>query len=220
MNFYVVDLEASSKYPASAEILTADFIKCNPKLEILEEKSFLFRPRIWDRSSDEAVSIHGITKSQAMTFPPHKESARDMMSWLLEDTEKSYLVCHVNRTANRTYDAIILRMIALDEGYYFDFGIKFNEKNYISTHSLAKYAKISCALDLKTLAKYFNIKQYAHHNSKDDARLCYEILKVLMKDINLEDFLQWEYYRGDNNEESKRFKKKSIKEPREQTTAY
>lgn len=217
MNYYFTDVESTSVYPLAAEILTADFIKCDSQLNILEERGFRFKPRIWSRDADEAVKIHGITKQEAMTYPPHKESAKEMMTWLLGDKiEKSYLMCHVNRLANRTYDAIILRMIALDEGLYFEFGLKFPEKNYISTHSLAKYAKISCALDLASLAKYLGIKQTQHHSSKDDVRVCYEIFKILIRDINLEDFLNWEYNKGDNNAEFQESKKRTDKKSREQ----
>src|SRR5574343_10259 len=206
MTYYFADVEATSVYPVTAELLTADFIKCDSKLNVIEERGFKFKPRQWSRDAEEAVRIHGITRDQAMQFPAHEQSSREMMNWLLQDKERSYLVCHVNRIANRTYDAIILRMIALDYGYYFDFGIKFRESDYISTHSLAKYAKVSCALDLASLAKYFGIKQTGHHTSKDDVRVCYEIFKKLVQIVDINDFLN-----GDINGEFKETKKRTTK---------
>jgi DNA polymerase III epsilon subunit-like protein len=192
--FIFVDLETTSKRPSSAEILTADFIHADKSFDIIEKKSFKFRPRIWDKDASDATSIHGITRDQAFNFLPYGEVAPEMFEWLLSFKD-SHLVSHANRMFNSTYDQAILRFHALDNGVYFDFGRSFPESKYISTHSLAKFLNVGCELNLKALCNYFNLGSFEHHNSQEDVLMCYKLFLKLMPTINLSDFFEWEHYK-------------------------
>jgi DNA polymerase III epsilon subunit-like protein len=196
----VLDLETSSIKTSCAEILTADFIHCDELFNIKEKKSYKIRPRIWDAHASEAVEIHGITREEAFKFPPYNEVIREMFGWLFKFKGES-LVCHANRVHNVTYDNAILRFHALDlsNDAYYAFQRSFPEKQYISTHSVAKYSNAPCKLDLKSLCNHYRLGEFTHHNSAEDAMMCYKIMKNFNPDIK--QFLDWEQIRkGGKNE--------------------
>lgn len=206
MSFLVVDLESSSLFPGCAEILTADFIHLDENFNEIDSRGFKFRPRIWDRSADYASAIHGITREDAYTFPPHEESMRLMMNWLC-GFKSTHLVSHVNRMHNKSYDQAILRYSALDNGCYFEFGMSFPESMYMSTHSLAKMVNIPSKLDLASICVYFGIEQLKHHSSHDDCRVTAEIFKKLILNTNLDEYFRFENKLEDNNEHTRTSKK-------------
>lgn len=191
MTYLLVDLETSSRFPNSAEILTADFIHLDSDLNEVESIGFKFRPRIWRKEADDATLIHGITRDEAYQFPTYHNSIRDMFKYLLS-FNKAHLVSHSNRMHRVSYDQAIIRFHALDNGYYFDMAHSLPESKYISTHSLAKFLNVPGKLDLKSICKYFNIEQKQHHSSSDDVKVTAELFKILMKDIDLEEFYRFE----------------------------
>jgi DNA polymerase III epsilon subunit-like protein len=206
MSFLVVDLESSSLLPGCAEILTADFVHLDENLNELDSRGFKFRPRIWDRNADYASAIHGITREEAYTFPPHDESIRLMMKWLTA-FKSTHLVSHVNRMHNKSYDQAILRYCALDYGVYFQFASAFPEGMYMSTHSLAKMVNIPSKLDLASVCVYFGIEQLKHHSSHDDCRLTAEIFKRLILNTTLEEYFRFESKLEDINDTARTSKK-------------
>lgn len=192
--FLVVDIESTSLKPASAEILTADFILMNENYETIERKGFKFKPRIWGKEADDASRIHGITKDEADQFPNYDSEIHKMFEWMLNG-KNNHLVFHANRQFNTSYDAAILRYHALDNGYYFDMGQCFPESMYISTHSLAKYLGIGSKLNLKSLCNYFNLGDFLHHNSEEDCKMTQLLFMKMVHDINLPEFLEWEQWK-------------------------
>lgn len=206
MSFMVVDLESSSIIPGCAEILTADFIHLDVNLNHVESRGFKFRPRIWDRHSDDASRIHGITRDQAYSFPAYNESMRLMMSWLTS-FNSFHMVSHVNRMHRKSYDQAMLRYCALDHGCYFEFGKSFPESMYISTHSLAKMLAVPGKLDLASICSYFGIEQLKHHSSDDDCRVTAEIFKKLILNTTLEDYFKFENRLEDTNDDLRTSKK-------------
>ena len=203
--FVFVDLETTSRRPSSAEILTADFISCDSDFNIIEKKHFEFRPRIWDKDANEAAAIHGISREQAYRFAPYSESASKMFDWLL-GFDKSHMISHANRMFNSTYDQAILRLHALDNDVYFEFGQSFPESKYISTHSLAKYLNVGSELNLKALCNYFKLGDFVHHNSAEDVMMTYKLFLELIPTVKINEFLDWEHYfkKGIKNEESEK----------------
>jgi DNA polymerase III subunit alpha, Gram-positive type len=191
MTFVVVDIESTSKFPLNAEMLTADFIVLNSDLAAVDQASFKFRPRIWNKDAEEAVTIHGITREMAYKFNPYHEEIRRLFNWLLQ--YRGYLVAHNNRQFNSSYDQCILRSHALDNGFYFELGQNFRERDYISTHSLAKFLNVGAEnYRLDTLCKFFNIRQEAHHNSFDDAKVTVQLFRKLFPQVNINDFFAYE----------------------------
>ena len=207
MNYVVFDLETSSKFPLNAEILTADFIVLDESLNQVDAASFAIRPRIWNKDAEEAVAIHGITREQAYKFNPYHDEIRRLFKWLLQ--YRGHLVAHNNRQFNSSYDQCILRSHALDNGFYFELGQNFRERDYISTHSLAKFLNVPVDdYRLPTLCKYFRINQLAHHSSQDDARVTVELFKKLIVQVDINKFFGHERREHDTTDSKRPEKRK------------
>lgn len=191
MTFVVVDIESTSKFPLNAEILTVDFIVLDKSLNEVDKAGFKIRPRIWNKDAEEASKIHRITREEAYTYPPYEVAVRDMFKWLLR--YNGHLVFHANRQFNSSYDAVLLRSHALYVGVYFELGLSFPERKYISTHSLSKFLNIGVENNrLDTLCKYFNIKQSNHHNSEDDVKVTSQLFKILWPKVDSNKFFEYE----------------------------
>jgi len=76
--FVVVDLETTGLNPSCAEILTADFVHLDYDLNQIDKRSYKIRPRIWDKSAQDASAIHGISREEAFSFMPYKQAAKEM----------------------------------------------------------------------------------------------------------------------------------------------
>jgi DNA polymerase III epsilon subunit-like protein len=210
--FLVTDIESTSLRPASAEILTADFILMDDFFNVIESKGFKFKPRIWGSDAEGAAAIHGITREEAYSFSPYQDEMNKMFNWLLNG-KNNHLIFHANRQNNTSYDAAILRFHALDNGYYFDFGQCFPESKYLSTHSIAKYLGIGSKLNLKSLCNYFNLGEFNHHNSEEDCKMTHKLFMKMITDINIPEFLEWENWakKGIQNERYERTSSKPKK---------
>lgn len=206
-NFLIADLEATGVIPTSASILTGSFLYCDKELNVIDSYDFKSRPRVWNVEANEAVAIHGISFKDAMEFPDFNETMLDLAYWL-ETLQPSHFVAHVNRLAGMfdseparpkaaltSYDYELLTVSLLDIGRHYELYRVAPIKSLISTHSLAKFLKLPCEYNLKAIAQYLGLAAFAHHEAKADTKACYEIAKMLLTKVDLEEFLLWENYK-------------------------
>jgi len=181
----VTDLESSNISPLNAELLQAAFIVCDDDLNEIERRLFKSRVQVWNNYAQQASLIHGITKEESDTYPHYKDTAKEMFGWLLSFDKNTPLVMHVNQSSNRSYDGAILRVLALDNGVYFDFNQTFPESKYISTHTMAKFLGVTSKLNLKDLATYYGIGEFLHHDAMSDCQATLEILRYMNKEMKI-----------------------------------
>lgn len=204
--YLIVDLEATGPNPSSAEILTGSFLYCDEELNIQDVYELEVRPRVWDKEAEEAVAIHGITHAQAMRFTPFPQAITDLSSWL-DTLAPAHFVAHANRKIFgkfTTYDYALLNTSLFDLNFQWSLYRAAPVRYLISTHSLAKYLSLPCEHNLKAIAQHLGVEAFKHHDAKDDAIACYEILKVLLPRVSLEDFFNWEYGIKEVENESRR----------------
>jgi DNA polymerase III epsilon subunit-like protein len=211
----VFDLETTNRNPMRAEILTGHFIMLDEKLSIIDELGIECRPELWNDEAEQAFEIHGISKYMSATFPNKQESFDKLMRWIMRFDEV-YSVCHANRRVGgfKTYDYTVLSLALFDTDHYFDFTRTCRSLNIISTHSLAKYLKINCELNLKSLAQYLGVELDNHHNAKSDCVATYNIFKHLYPRVNLGQFLDKENYGGSKNDTIQTTKRSKTTKPK------
>jgi DNA polymerase III epsilon subunit-like protein len=192
----VCDLETTHKEPSKAEIISGYFMYLDSSLNVIDQYEFKCQPELWDKNAEDASQIHGITYYEAMGFEKKYEAYSGLCHWLSR-LGSGHFVAHGNRRIFGkfyTFDYAALVCNLLDAGYYFEFTAKFMSKDIISTHSLAKSLNIASKYDLKSLAQYFNLGEFDHHDAKSDCVICYELLKKMMPQVDLKEFLEQEYY--------------------------
>jgi DNA polymerase III epsilon subunit-like protein len=122
------------------------------------------------------------------------DGMNSLNSWL-NTLSPSHFVCHANRKIFGKFSSYDYGVLLSNLNYL---GLHFNlykvcpSRDIISTHSLAKFTELSCSLDLKSLCSYYNINLSNHHDAKSDTIACMELLKKMLPDIDIEDFLSWE----------------------------
>jgi DNA polymerase III epsilon subunit-like protein len=197
VKFLVCDLETTNKEPLKAEIVTGHFLYLDQSLNVLDEYSFKCRPELWDKAAEEASEIHGISFHDCQSFPSPHEAYPALIDWL-KSLNESYFVCHARRRLFGkfySFDYTVLNLMMLDHGWHFEFGAMFPRKKIISTHSLASYLKAPTPYGLKALAETFKLPAFEHHDAKADCLTCYELLKRMLPQVNIPEFLEWENYK-------------------------
>lgn len=194
MNFLVCDLETTNKNPMMAEIITGHFLYLDDSLNIVDQYEFKTKPQLWDKSAEETSQIHGITYHDCQSFPHSHTAYPPLIDWL-NSLKQSHFVCHAKRRIFgkfSSYDYTVLNLMMLDHGWLFEFGAKFRRHNIISTHSLASYLKAPAPYGLKALAETYKLPAFEHHDAKADCLTCYELLKKMLPQIDLNEFLEFE----------------------------
>jgi DNA polymerase III epsilon subunit-like protein len=194
-NFLVVDLEATGPNTMSAELLTGSMLYLNDKLEEIGSYSFTCRPRYWGKEADEAVAIHGISYAEAQLFTPWQEAIAGVAGWL-STLPPCHFVAHANRKifgGFSTYDYALLSTHLFDLNFQWELYRACPRQYIISTHSLASYLNLPCERNLKALAEYLGVDAFKHHDARAETMACYQILKKLLPQVELESFFCWEY---------------------------
>ncbi len=207
MHFLVCDVEATDKVSTLAQLITGHFLFLDNELNIIKEYELKAKPRLWDRAAQDSALIHGIGYDQAKHFPDHARAMKDLSDWL-ETLPVCHFVAHANRTIFgkfSTYDYSVLTSNLFEYNLQYILYQKAPRKKIISTHSLAKYLKLPCSYDLKSLSQYLGLNSFQHHDAKADTVVTYEILKILIKEIDLEEFFDKENFNlGVENETAKK----------------
>jgi DNA polymerase III epsilon subunit-like protein len=207
-SFIICDVEATDKFVNNAQLLTGCFLHCDKDLNILDTFVFESRPRSWDKHATDAVAIHGITWEMAKTFKPWMFVAKDISEWL-RSKPTSHFVCHANRSIFGkfyTYDYAVLKYQLFDFDLHWDLYKTCPEKYILSTHSLAKHVDhlfgFGGKFNLKAISDRFELGEFAHHDAVADTKRCLEILKRILPRVNIEEFLNKEFFKtmGDENE--------------------
>lgn len=206
MRFLFLDIEATGLKITDSEVLTIGAIKTNKKLEVVDQKLFELRPYNWLPRYDQAVSVHGITRARAISFPDKKETLKQFLDWI---QDPHYFICHANKINDNSYDYSLIQQEMFDINELEKFRLLLGNKS-LSTHHISKTYltnqmigkhKEKLPLSLKELCNYFCIEMGDHHSALDDARSCLEIARRL-RDINEEFFYKcieayldlWERY--------------------------
>jgi DNA polymerase III epsilon subunit-like protein len=196
-NFLVCDLETTSDKPLNAEVLTGSFLYLDKDLDVIDRYDFNSRPRVWGAEADKASAIHGITYAQAFNFTLHDRAMLDLSKWL-DSLSPSYFCCHANRTifgSFSTYDYAVLTSSLFYYDLHWSLYRSCPRKYILSTHSLAKYLKLPTDYNLKSLASFFGINDFLHHDATADTKVCYEILKNILPKVDIEEFLNIENFK-------------------------
>lgn len=195
--FLVVDVEATDKIPTHAQLLTGHFLLVDKDFDIVDRYDLKVRPRLWDKAAEDAQLIHGIGLDKAKHFPEFQEALTEFHSWL-STLPVCHFVAHANRTIFgrfSTYDYAVLTANLFDLNFHWQLYSKCPRKYILSTHSIAKYLKLPCAYDLKSIAQYLGLGGFNHHEAEADTLVCYEILKRLYPQIGVREFLDYENFK-------------------------
>lgn len=195
MNFLVVDCETSGTRITDVEILTLHAVLLDDKLTFIKEEGFKFKPTTWKSHYDEAFEIHKISKITAMGFPDKEKELNRFVKWI---PEKSILVCHSNKqnidgfyafdSAMLVWEFLCCDILGLYREKISEFVLStheaaqvLNRQGVINIPSAIKDGnkRASVDLSLKGLCKYFGIELNNHHDAKEDAWACYNILKKI-----------------------------------------
>jgi DNA polymerase III epsilon subunit-like protein len=217
--FCVVDLETTSNNVTNAQIITGTFLAVDEKLNLIAEKRIQCKPWRWDDDAVQASRIHGITKEMTDKWQSFNSILPSLFDWFGMYNFRHF-VCHAKRDMygkKTTYDHAVIRLNLFPSDYYWKFVNTFNERNIISTHSLASYLDSSYNFpkkDLKSIATTLGIKLDNHHDDRADAIACYEIFKTLYPKVSMSDFVNWDFYKlevsnEDNSRTSVRHSKRS-----------
>lgn len=211
-HYLIVDLETTNRNIFKAEIITGSFILVDDKMDIVTIYNIQCNPRLWDKEADDASLIHGISKADASGFDDYSTTIKELAGWL-ETLPPCHFVAHANRQnfgTYATYDYAILNMALLDYDLHYTLYKICPSRFIISTHSLAKYLKLPCDLNLEAIAQHLNVSMGTHHNAESDAFTCFEILKKLLPTVDLNKFLDYENFKltdkDENNEPTKKRK--------------
>ena len=217
--FCVVDLETTGTNPSSSSILTGTFIAVNSALTIVSMYKIKCRPWKWTEEAEQAAHIHGITKEMTETWPTFHDQVPDLMRFF-KDHELKYFVCHAKRDAFGkmvTFDHAMLKMALFPTDEYWFFLQRFPESKIISTHSLAKYFQADYDFqkrDLKSVAQSLGVALTKHHDDEADAMACYGIFKKLYPRVNLDEFLDQDFYKlGGKDDDTKKTSRGNTKKP-------
>jgi len=206
-HYLIVDVEATDKVSTLAQLITGHFLLADKNFNIIEEYELKARPELWDNAAQESYAIHGIGYDTAKHFPAHREAIQDLNAWL-EDLPICHFAAHANRTIFgkfSTYDYSVLTCNLFHYSMQYSLYRSCPRKHIISTHSLAKYLRLSCNYDLKSIAQYLGLNNFKHHDAKADTVVCFEILKLLLPKVDLEEFFNKENFNlGVENETAKK----------------
>jgi DNA polymerase III epsilon subunit-like protein len=198
--FCVVDLETTSSNVNNALILTGTFLAVDKDLNLVSENRIRCKPFKWDREADEASRIHRITRDMTQSWEPLSKQLPSLFSWIKEHNFKHF-VCHAKRDMfgkKTTFDHAVIRLNLFPSEFYWQFVNTFNERNILSTHSLAMYLDKHYNFekrDLKSICKTLGVTLTDHHDDRADAIACYEIFKILYPKVDLTDFVNWDFYK-------------------------
>ena len=178
--FTFFDLETTDKYPVSAEILTGYFFSTDENFKKIDE---CYIESQVDNYKIDSFEIHGISKAQAMKFPPKREALRKMISYMLKH-KNNFFVCHANgdimgKKGYFDWQVIMMQMHFLSDDAYWFFLKNFSQTKVISTHTIAKKTLKLQNYKLNTIAKYFNI-ELNHHEAKSDTIATAKIFEKLL----------------------------------------
>lgn len=200
MNIIVCDIETDSVRASDAEMIEI-YMAIYSNKEITKEISLRIKPRRWTDKSEEAVKIHKITKSEAMKGLDWNKSMELIFDFLPE--EPHYFLCHANRRAGvrgcYDYQVLSTHFNQLHSDIYFYFLKILPPDKVISTHSLVSQFLSLEGNDLKSACKHFGITLDNHHTAKADAIACLNIFKEFEDKIDLERFVESDFYDTEYN---------------------
>lgn len=184
-----LDFETNGKHPLD-DPLTMYGVITDKSLNIIKEEHFKFRPS--GEWNPDSAKIHGISYSDAKSYPRQTVETRRLLEWL---PDRSVLACH-----------------ALNLGGYFDWGVMHGlflkqdvsdqmYQKFVGTHSTVDYLReavrqtlippIKTSIEMKNgktqIRPSYKLNLWAdrfdielnHHDAKSDTYACYEIYKIL-----------------------------------------
>lgn len=150
-NYTVIDLETTSKYTSSAEIIELAAVKIRNS-EIVDKYSTLIKPS--SNVSSAITAITGITNEMLENAPSINEKLRDYLDFIGDDIILGHNIA--------SFDSTIL----------YDLCEKMNLKTFnndiLDTLRYSNYCNIDVSNHkLKTISEFFNIEHNAHRALND-----------------------------------------------------
>lgn len=181
------DLETTGTSAAGSDWITGSFAVLDyQSLQIIRELELKSRPRFW---SDEAAAVHGISLKDAIKFPDRKDALAKLIEFLPPYRSFDFL-CHAraqNESGYFHFDFAFLKYDFFDQLSIFEFRKYFNDRDVISTHTMAKELQARKVIPdevskgLSGLCAYFKI-YLNHHDAKSDRRAC-ELLYAKLRGL-------------------------------------
>lgn len=196
------DFETTSINPFLAEILTAYFYITDDEGNFISDLEVKMRPELIRSDWLQAQAVHGITKDEALAFPPKQEGLDAIFNFL----PSCVLCCYSNPNAklgHYQFDYACLKMQAFSLSYekYQWFITKWRADNCIDVHQMAKQAyknkhiavkknkKNRPIFSLDSVASAFNFK-FVHHDAREDTLVLKDIFFKLKEFVDVRYMLE------------------------------
>jgi len=162
------DFEATTKEPATAEILTGYFRTVDPhSKKMIDELKVFMKPRRWVQESYE---FHKITEERAATFTDKKVMMREIFRYFTKHQD-SLFICHANYMVfgiTGYFDWQLLKSECLYMDVLHHFNKLFGSIELFSTHTMAKDRKLPIKnFKLGTIADHYSYEFLAHDCVED-----------------------------------------------------
>lgn len=168
-DYTVIDLETTSQYPTSAEIIEMSAVKIRNS-EIVDTYSTLIKPS--ESLSSSITELTGITNEMLSNAPKIEEKIQEYLDFISDDVILGHNIA--------SYDSIILYDLCEN------LGLKTFDNDILDTLRYSRCCDID-VLDYKltTLTEYFKIEHNAHRALNDCIANfeCYEKLKEYFKNV-------------------------------------
>lgn len=169
MSFFVVDVEADSKSPASGSMVCFGAVKLDKELD----KTFYGETSpINVRFNPEALAISGFSREQHVMFQSGEKTMKEFHDWVID----------VNRNGRPIFISDNLAFDWMWICYYFDLYNLRNPFGYSGRRIGDLIAGLEC--DMRFQWKKWRITKH-DHNPVNDAKGNAEVLLKLVRDYNL-----------------------------------
>lgn len=184
------DFEATTKEPATAEILTGYFKTVDAETRLLvDELHIKMKPDKW---VFESYEFHGLSQELCATFPPKKVIMREIFRYLKKHID-SLFICHANFQVfgiKGYYDWQLIKKECLYLDVLHHFNSMFKNIDVYSTHTMARDRKLpvtNCKLNV--LAEFIGF-DFKHHDCVQDVLATEALFWWMIEGKTLFDYME------------------------------
>jgi len=169
--FSVIDIETTGLNEWKNDIITIGAVVVDDNLDVIKEKEFKMKPDSPHYWSADAEGVHRITLDEALEFPEQEEVISDIIDFL---PGSSTFIYHAMARFDYRFMFALFWKHEMRAEFYKLFP---NQQSTIDPkHKKARERWQIENQKLDTWAHKLGLK-FKHHNSLEDARLCYNVFK-------------------------------------------